>query len=245
MNNLYHRVAVASVGIALGFSLGVNKEAKAATFTFTLTNASGFFISDTNLDGVADWAYGGAIPLPVGLQRDENSREYTAQHRAFYDFNLPDLSLAPDTVIRSAVFQTTVNRVEGKGSYFQLLAYGYNERDDFSSLFDAGEYLDSKNVNIIMQEDGIATFNVLPFINQRITNNDSFAGFGIRGTMGDDFLRDKGEGHIYLNSNATLTIVTERVPEPTTIFGSALALGVGGWLKRKKSSQQNKTKASL
>jgi hypothetical protein len=31
-----------------------------------------------------------------------------------------------------------------------------------------------------------------------------------------------------------------RVPEPTTIFGSALALGVGGWLKRKKSSQQNK-----
>jgi hypothetical protein len=35
--------------------------------------------------------------------------------------------------------------------------------------------------------------------------------------------------------------VTEPVPEPTTIFGSALALGVGGWLKRKKSSQQNKT----
>jgi hypothetical protein len=34
---------------------------------------------------------------------------------------------------------------------------------------------------------------------------------------------------------------TESVPEPTTIFGSALALGVGGWLKRKKSSQQHKT----
>jgi hypothetical protein len=34
---------------------------------------------------------------------------------------------------------------------------------------------------------------------------------------------------------------TQPVPEPTTIFGSALALGVGGWLKRKKSSQQNKT----
>jgi len=32
----------------------------------------------------------------------------------------------------------------------------------------------------------------------------------------------------------------KEVPEPTTIFGSALALGVGGWLKRKKSSQQNK-----
>jgi len=32
-----------------------------------------------------------------------------------------------------------------------------------------------------------------------------------------------------------------KVPEPTTIFGSALALGVGGWLKRKKSSQPDKT----
>jgi hypothetical protein len=33
------------------------------------------------------------------------------------------------------------------------------------------------------------------------------------------------------------------VPEPTTIFGSAIALGLGGWLKQKKSSQKNKTKA--
>src|SRR4028119_1843646 len=33
MNNLYHRVAVASVCTALGFALGANKEAKAATFS--------------------------------------------------------------------------------------------------------------------------------------------------------------------------------------------------------------------
>jgi hypothetical protein len=37
------------------------------------------------------------------------------------------------------------------------------------------------------------------------------------------------------------TLDFQPVPEPTTIFGSALALGVGGWLKRKKSSQPNKT----
>jgi hypothetical protein len=36
------------------------------------------------------------------------------------------------------------------------------------------------------------------------------------------------------------TVDFQPVPEPTTIFGSALALGVGGWLKRKISSQQNK-----
>jgi hypothetical protein len=35
--------------------------------------------------------------------------------------------------------------------------------------------------------------------------------------------------------------VAQPVPEPTTIFGSAIGLGLGGWLKRKKSSQQNKT----
>jgi hypothetical protein len=39
----------------------------------------------------------------------------------------------------------------------------------------------------------------------------------------------------------TQEVEVQPVPEPTTIFGSALALGVGGWLKRKKSSQQNKT----
>ena len=33
----------------------------------------------------------------------------------------------------------------------------------------------------------------------------------------------------------------EPVPEPTTIFGSAIALCLGGWVRRKKSSQQHKT----
>jgi hypothetical protein len=35
--------------------------------------------------------------------------------------------------------------------------------------------------------------------------------------------------------------VADPVSEPTTIFGSVIALGVGGWLKRKKSNQRNKT----
>jgi len=33
-----------------------------------------------------------------------------------------------------------------------------------------------------------------------------------------------------------------KVPEPTTMFGTALALGWGGWLKRKNLIKQNKTK---
>ena len=83
----------------------------------------------------------------------------------------------------------------------------------------------------------IFSFNVLPFISQRIKNNDSFAGFALR--------NDNGEAYLTLNQDARLTIITadvaEPVPEPTTIFGSALALSLGGWLKRKNSSQNNKT----
>jgi hypothetical protein len=37
MNNLYHKVAVASVCTALGFVLGASKEVKAATITLTPT----------------------------------------------------------------------------------------------------------------------------------------------------------------------------------------------------------------
>jgi hypothetical protein len=37
MNNLYHKVAVASVCTALGFALGANKEAKAATLSLEPT----------------------------------------------------------------------------------------------------------------------------------------------------------------------------------------------------------------
>jgi hypothetical protein len=37
MNHLYQKVAVAYVGIALGFTLGATKEVKAATFTLQFT----------------------------------------------------------------------------------------------------------------------------------------------------------------------------------------------------------------
>jgi hypothetical protein len=52
-------------------------------------------------------------------------------------------------------------------------------------------------------------------------------------------------GDATLNQDASLIITTvdvaEPVPEPTTIFGSAIGLCLGGWLKRKNSNRQNKT----
>jgi hypothetical protein len=85
---------------------------------------------------------------------------------------------------------------------------------------------------------------VTPFVNQRVSNADAFAGFGIRALNFGGVALERGQ---FSGIQPRLIIetadVAEPVPEPTTIFGSAIALGVGGWLKRKKSSQQNKTKS--
>jgi hypothetical protein len=44
-------------------------------------------------------------------------------------------------------------------------------------------------------------------------------------------------------NNWDLTVNARHVPEPTTMLGTALALGWGGWLKRKNSIKQDKTKS--
>jgi len=107
-----------------------------------------------------------------------------------------------------------------------------------ASDFEAGVFLSSVDISSSSPGD-ILSFDVSPFVNQRVSNGDAFAGFGIRAlnlgalTLG---------GANFPGIQPRLIIETaEPVPEPTTIFGSAIALGVGGWLKRKKSSQQNKT----
>jgi hypothetical protein len=83
---------------------------------------------------------------------------------------------------------------------------------------------------------------VTQFVNERIRNGDDFWGFGFRVQNSSSF---SNYGRVNLD-NFILTVSTEPVeptpvPEPTTIFGSALALSLGGWLKRKKSTPQNKT----
>jgi len=283
MSNLYHKVAVASLCTALSFTLGANKEVKAATFTLTGTK---FFIDDVyppnnGIDGVGDrllnsrydneFTINDEFVLPDVYRFPTVGKAGSAapfperERRAFYEFNIGNLSLPPNTAIQSAVFyqpieeaQRTTGQNRFLSFYLQIRGYVGNGRPDLSD-FGAGVTLGLRDAvslstpprcypypyNYCNTEynGGFLIVDVTEFLNERVSNRDAFAGFGIR-VYEDVFQGQTGNpnrGVATLSDNPYLIIDTEPVPEPTTIFGSALALGVGGWLKRKKSSQQNKT----
>jgi hypothetical protein len=221
MYNLYHKVAVTSVCTALSFAFGANKEAKAATFTLTPT--SSFIIVDSNRDGVGDYSINSFENLPVGIVGSEEAR-------ALYEFNIANLSLPSNTVISQAIFQATVNTISRNPiNFFQVDLFGYTAPiRSLAANFAAGTYLGSDRQR---QPGQVISFDVASFIKYNFrNNNDAFAGFRIQTYA----------GNFTLNKNASLIVTTvdvaESVPEPTTMLTAAVALGWGGWLKRKKSS---------
>jgi len=269
MNNLYHKIAVTSICTALSFTLVTHKEAKAATFTLSPPETQ-FFIEDRypqnhyGVDGVGDTFVSPNNPdsstfFSVLKYPGSTSSFIERERRAFYEFNISNLSLAPNTVIRNVTFQqnieyaariTTTRHIRS----FHLEIFGYvgNGRPDLSD-FGTGVSLGIKDAVAVLDRNLYDSdldfyynrnlrFDVTTFFKEQVNNRDAFAGFGIR-AQNQPFYNSLGFPN---NGVATLRepfliIETEPVPEPTTIFGSALALGVGGWLKRKKSSQQNKT----
>ena len=232
MNNLYHKFVVASVGIALGFILGADKEAKAATFTFVPT----YEFSVTK----RDYLYTSFLTQnPFVSNRPLKQPAFPQETRVFYEFNL--LNFDTNTVISQASLKADM----GSSENINLQIFGYlDQRRPEVTKFDFGKFVASEQRPALGWSEGNRAFNVdvTEFVNEarhynsNFNNDYPFAGFGIR-TISKD-------SEVFL-SKATLEITTidvaEPVPEPTTIFGSALALGVGGWLKRKKASQQNKT----
>jgi hypothetical protein len=122
--------------------------------------------------------------------------------------------------------------------------FGYVENGIVeASDFEAGVFLSSVNVLIssaISRE--ILNFEVTSFLNQRVSNRDAFAGFALRAlSFGGIVLEPRDIDGIEPRLIIANADVAEPVPEPTTIFGSAIGLCLGGWLKRKKSIQENKT----
>jgi len=230
MNNLYHRFTVASVGIALGFALGANKEARAATFTFTFTSTRSFYVIDYNQDGVIDDGNEQGTERYTGLRLSKDYTEELGEYRSFYQFNIANLSLNPNIRITDAFFQFRANGAQYFTRNTNLEVYGYTEGDQ---LFDNGEYVSGIDFRYFAESrdpNRSATFRVLKFI-QGIKNNDSFL----------LSIRPDKDAFVILPEKTNLTIITEPVPEPTTIFGSAIGLCLGGWLKRRKSDPQNRT----
>ena len=240
MNNLYRKVAVASLGIALGFALGANKEAKAATII--LTPATSFSVLGSQPTGGLGIRLGGqtaSLPLFVAGELYEE--------RGFYEFNIANLSLAPNTVISSAIFQVRGKQAEvfQPRTWMNISGYRGNGQPDLSDYDERGSGVIPK-VQLAREDLGLIRFppderfdfdirpSVTSFVNELISTNDAFAGFMV----------ELHYSQANLDRNASLIIttvdVTEPIPEPTTIFGSAIFLGLGGWLKRKKSTPQSK-----
>ena len=238
MNNLYRKVAVASVCTALSFVLGASEEVKAATITVPPTIQFGVQIRN--------YPFGPAFPPELSSQFD----------RVFYapvpsggsqtrlaEFNISSFFTAPNTIIKSAVFQDKLSQVLGNyfGGPITLSIFGYvgNGTAEASDV-NNGVFLSSVNISPLSPGD-IFNFDVTAFVNQQVSNGNPFAGFAIK-TFEFNGVSLGGTDALGQSSLVIETVdAAEPVPEPATIFGSALALGVGGWLKRKKLSQHKTT----
>ena len=168
----------------------------------------------------------------------------------FAEFNIGSFSFPPNTVISSAIFQAEIYSFlvydlgvsatnPGSLGIFGYVGNGTVEASDF----EAGVFLSSVDVSSSRDND-ILNFDVTPFVNQRLSNGDAFAGFGIRAlNFGSLALKNTYAAGIQPRLIVKTAEVTEPVPEPTTILCAGIALGWGGWMKRNNSSQQNKKKS--
>ena len=233
MNNFYRKVAVTFVGIALGFVLEANKEAKAAMITLQSTTA--FSAVDSNADGLGDEYFRGSS-LRVQEVFSSLDLHRVAVYTAFYEFNIATSSLTSNTTITEAIFQVTANIIFPRPRFaFNLNLFGYkgNGEPNASDFEVKKRYLGYYSPPRDPLTSVILRFNVTSFVNELAKNNDAFGGFAIEA--------NGFGGAAEFNNDASLIITTEPVHEPTTIFGSAIGLCLGGWLKRRKSAPRNKT----
>jgi len=232
MNNLYHNAAVASVCTALSFVLGASEEVKAATITVPPTIQFGLDKNIGPTEVTSEYDLVLFAPFLGGVSRTRLA-----------EFNISSFFIAPNTIIKSAVFQDKFSRVvfNRYSGPISLNIFGYigNGTAEVSDA-DNGVFLSSVDISSLSPGDTF-NFDVTTFVNQQVSNGNPFAGFAIK-TLAFSTVSLGGTDALGRSSLIIETAdVAEPVPEPTTLFGSALALGVGGWLKRRKSSQQNKT----
>jgi len=229
MNNLYHKVAVTCIYTALSFILVINKEAKAATLSAQKTEE--FFVECYSQGSCM---LTGPKPGPSGHSFSVSRNLYRYNVRsAFFEFSISNLSF-----IKSAIFYIRGEDLEpGDSIFVEIFGSTGNKKAnplDFGSIESLG--------NLFFTHPNTAMLDVTQFVSEGVSKRDAFVTLGIAiptsRSIASTLLSRTYYGPRLIIETAD---VAEPVPEPTTIFGSALALGVGGWLKRKKSSQQNKT----
>jgi len=228
MNNLYHKVAVTCIYTALSFILVINKEAKAATLSAQKTEE--FFVEC--ISGPFSGTLTGPESGPSGhsFSVSRNLEPYNVRS-AFFEFSMPsNLSF-----IRSAVFIIQSEDMK-PGDSISVDIYGSTEK---------ANPLKSASVkplgNLFFTHPNTAMLDVTQLVSEGVRNRDAFMTFGIATPTSYNSYSALSLTYYGPRLIIETADVAEPVPEPTTIFGSALALGVGGWLKRTKSSQQNKT----
>ncbi len=260
MNNFYHKVALAFACTTLSCALGANKEAKAATFN---TSSSSPLITfqaidsgSSGRDGLGDAVYN--ITFPNVDDYRFNSwynveRTTTSEIAALTEFSIPNLTSVVTgyrtdiriTRIINAALRIQVwhwPRFDYASRPLGLFGYIGNGRAEASD-FEAGVFLDSITFSEEEREYSYVYFNVTPFLNEVVSNNNEFAGFAVRSLSDSQTFFSHPEDDVTPLPTLLIEGEYEIVPEPTTIFGSAIGLCLGGWLKRKKSTLQNKPKS--
>jgi len=103
MNNLYQKVALASVCTALGFALGASEEVKAATLTLTPTVQFGVNARYNRFN-----FYSGEVSSQYNSVSLGPGKETTR----LAEFNISSF-FAPNTIIKSAIFQDKLSSFGG------------------------------------------------------------------------------------------------------------------------------------
>jgi hypothetical protein len=266
MNNLYHKIALASVCTALGFALGVNKKAEAATFSDTYYGIS--YLTFHAIDGSSYGSFDGLGDTVTNVSYT-NFWEYPSIPHSWWDvertdakevaalleFPLSSLAIsltafsgenAKITSITNAVLQVFVGDWAPFDDSAVMGAFGYvGNGIPEASDFEAGVFLDSKKIR---ENQSWYEFNVTSLVKELFSNNNEFGGFALRSLNQHkiDLPAHYNPSQIFppkliVSGEIERGVEPEPVPEPTTFFGSVIGLCLGGWLKRKKSTIQNKT----
>jgi hypothetical protein len=229
---LHLSIPAAVMGLCL--SLLATEKAKAATFTFdptiTFEVGDGFFTEPFDGRGDADAVFPGNFDTVVLGTLGEAAE--------FAEFDISGFSIPAQEVITSATFQTRISSLQVGG-----LGVNFGENPDSlgvrgyvgngiaeASDFQAGTLLDTVDISSASVGQ-LLSFDVTAFVQNLVSNDDSFVGFGVRA---QDF------GGLALERFPTLTIATSAVsttvPEPTSVLGLLAfgALGTGSMLKRQQ-----------